>query len=184
MAQESNVLGLPAVPQKGANGAPLPAAPLIRDVDNKAILSGGMQMASSYLGKLSTVRVTTIKAFTTAQDKTSALAAARLMQRDVPLSCVAQCKSAPMPEPKILPDGRAQFDLVIDGFPRVLDSDDMINMIKGVPLAQRAGKPSPTAAASKPAAAASAPKVSSLPVTSTSSTPKVLTATAASASSQ
>lgn len=178
-AQEVNLLGLPVTPQTTASGTkvvPVPQGPLIRDVNSKAILSGGMQMASSYAGKLSTVRVTTLKAFTTPQDKTDALAAARLMQRDVSLSCGKLCKSGPMPEPKILPDGKVQFDLVIDGFARVLQSDDMINMIKGIPIVQRPGKPVPSASASKPAAVPNAPLASSATV-------KALTATAATSTS-
>jgi hypothetical protein len=178
-AQEVNILGLPAVPQTTASGTkvPAPAGPLIRDVNGKAILSGGMQMASSYAGKLTTVRVTTLKLFTTTSDRLEALSAARLMQRDVPLSCGTLCKSGPMSEPKILPDGKVQFDLVIDGFARVVDGDDMINMVKGLPLAQRAGKPVPTASAAKPAAATSAAK-------GNTSTAKALTATSATAISQ
>jgi hypothetical protein len=142
LAQESNILGLPAVPQtaaSGAKGVPATAGPLIRDVEGKAILSGGMQMASSYQGKITTVRVTTVNAFASTEQRLQALAAARLVQRDMPLSCGKQCKSAAMPEPKLLPDGKVQFDLNVEGFPRILDRDDMINMIKGVPLVQRAG---------------------------------------------
>jgi hypothetical protein len=141
-AQETNILGLTPVPQTTASGAkvaPAPSGPLIRDVEGKAILSGGMQMASSYAGKITTVRVTTVNAFTGADQRAQALAAARLMQRDLPLSCAKQCKIAAMPEPKLLPDGKVQFDLNVEGFPRVLDRDDMVNMIKGVPLAQKAG---------------------------------------------
>jgi hypothetical protein len=168
-AQESNILGLPAVPQTAASGAKAgaaPAGPLIRDVEGKAILSGGMQMASSYAGKITTVRVTTIAAFNDPDSKTKALAAARLMQRDLPLSCGAQCKSAAMPEPKILPDGKVQFDLNIEGFPRIVDRDDMVNMIKGVPLIKRAGTPVKTASNAKPVPAAKSPTSNALTATS------------------
>ncbi len=180
LAQEANILGLPATPQtaaSGAKGAPAPSVPLIRDVDSKAILSGGMQMASSYQGKITTVRVTTVNPFTSPEQRAQALAAARLMQRDVPLSCGKQCKSAAMPEPKLLPDGKVQFDLNIEGFPRILDREDMINMIKGVPLVQRAGTPVKMASDTKTAAAKTVPAAKS-------ATSNALTATSATATSQ
>ncbi len=180
LAQEVNILGLPSVPQtaaSGAKGAPGPASPLIRDVEGKAILSGGMQMASSYAGKITTVRVTTINAFASTEQRLQALAAARFIQRDLPLSCAAQCKSAAMPEPKILPDGKVQFDLNVEGFPRILDRDDMINMIKGVPLIKRAGTPVKTASDTKPAATKTVPAAKN-------TTPNALTATSATATSQ
>jgi hypothetical protein len=181
-AQEANILGLPAVPQTTASGAKVataPAGPLIRDVEGKAILSGGMQMASSYAGKITTVRVTTVNAFASTEQRIQALAAARLMQRDVPLSCSKQCKSAPMPEPKLLPDGKVQFDLNVEGFPRILDRDDMINMVKGVPLVQRAGTLVNTTTL-----AASAPAATSVPATKASAAKATNTAGALTATGQ
>ncbi len=178
-AQESNILGLPAVPQTTASGAKIVpnTGPLIRDVEAKAILSGGVQMVSSYLDKQAMVKVTTINPFATEDQRRQAVEAARLVQRDLPLSCQSQCKPArTMASPKILPDGKLQFDMVIEGFPRLLDRDDMVNMIKGVPLAQKAAAPvkpasAPKSAASKPAAAKAA-----------DTQPKALTATSSATS--
>ena len=186
-AQEANVLGLPAVPQTAASGAkvaPAPTGPLIRDVQGKAILSGGMQMASSYQGKITTVRVTTVNAFASPEQRVQALAAARLMQRDLPLSCAKQCKSAAMPEPKMLPDGKVQFDLNVEGFPRILDRDDMINMVKGVPLVQRAGTLVNTTTPTASAASVPATPSTKTSAAKTTNTAGALTATGQATASQ
>jgi hypothetical protein len=181
---QSNVLGLPAVPQNpvqpaasapgpapagspatAASGAakrkPAAAASAasaaqagpppqqINDADAKAVLSGGVVMASSYVGKVATVRVTTNNTYRGEALRRQALNAARLVQRDLALSCAWQCKPAPMPPPKLLADDKLQFDMVIDNYPRVLSYDDMIAMLLGKPLAVTP-KPAATATAAPP----------------------------------
>lgn len=121
----------------------------INDADAKAVLSGGVTMASSYVGKVATVRVTTNNTYPGEALRRQALNAARLVQRDLALSCAWQCKPAPMPAPKVLADDKLQFDMVIDNYPRVLSYDDMIAMLLGKPLAVTP-KPAATATAATP----------------------------------
>ncbi len=210
MAQ-SNILGLPAVPQTplqpalgpqavasapqggasaaaknakqsassaraGASGAK-PGAALpqesVNDAEAKSVLSGGVTMASSYEGKLATVRVTTNNVYQGTAYREQAVKAAKLVQRDLVTSCAWQCKPAPMPTPVILDSGKLQFVMAIDNYPRVLSYDDMITMLLGKPLAvtpkpATTATAAPTAAASavaapRPAAAPAAPTVNALP---------------------
>jgi hypothetical protein len=126
-----------------------PQSPQINDADAKAVLSGGVTMASSYVGKVATVRVTTNNTYPGEALRRQALNAARLVQRDLALSCAWQCKPAPMPPPKVLADDKLQFEMVIDNYPRVLSYDDMIAMLLGKPLAV-ASKPAATATAAPP----------------------------------
>jgi hypothetical protein len=143
----------PAVPQETVN-----------DAEAKSVLSGGVTMASSYEGKLATVRVTTNNVYQGNIYREQAIKAAKLVQRDLVTSCAWQCKPAPMPAPVILADGKLQFVMAIDNYPRVLSYDDMITMLLGKPLAVT---PKPTATVAPPAAAAprpaAAPAANALP---------------------
>jgi hypothetical protein len=178
---QPNILGLPAVPQVPvqavptapasagsavAKRKPAPAASSvsqasaqaqpgqITDADAKAVLSGGVVMASSYVGTVATVRVTTNNTYPGKVLSNKAIKAARLVQRDLALSCAWQCELAPMPAPKILADDKLQFDMVINNYPRVLSYDDMIAMLLGKPLAVIAKH---ATAASAPGSFASTP---------------------------
>jgi hypothetical protein len=131
----------PAVPQETVN-----------DAEAKSVLSGGVTMASSYEGKLATVRVTTNNVYQGNVYREQAIKAAKLVQRDLVTSCAWQCKPAPMPAPVILADGKLQFVMAIDNYPRVLSYDDMITMLLGKPLAVTP-KPAATATVAPPAAA-------------------------------
>ncbi len=171
---ESNVLGLPAVPQtpaastpatsasaarKTASGATPSSAIPLSDSQIKSVISGGVTMASSYLQRTATVRVTTNNTYQTEEQRKTAVSAGRLVQRDLLISCGKQCKpAANMPTPKILPDGKLQFDMVIDDYPRVLTQEDMIAMVLGNPLAvlPKTAPAAPAASAPTPAAPASA----------------------------
>jgi hypothetical protein len=172
---EFNVLGLPPVPQTPAASAPTPAtgasaarkaasgaspasAVPLSDSQIKSVISGGVTMASSYAQRAATVRVTTNNVYQTQEQRKTAISAGRLVQRDLRISCGKQCKpAANMPAPKILPDGKLQFDMVIDDYPRVLTQDDMIAMVLGNPLAllpKTAPAPAASAASAAPAAPA------------------------------
>jgi hypothetical protein len=142
----------------GASGAkPSAALPQesVNDVEAKSVLSGGVTMASSYEGKLATVKVTTNNVYQGEVYRSQAIKAAKLVQRDLVTSCAWQCKPAPMPAPQILADGKLQFVMAIDNYPRVLSYDDMITMLLGKPLAVTP-KPAATATAATPSAAAPA----------------------------
>jgi hypothetical protein len=188
---QPNILGLPAVPQTpiqsatpptdgaaaktskpGASGArasttvkPAAAAPqeTVNDVEAKSVLSGGVTMASSYEGKVATVRVTTNNVYQGEVYRGQAIKAAKLVQRDLVTSCAWQCKPAPMPAPVILDSGKLQFVMAIDNYPRVLSYDDMITMLLGKPLAVMP-KAAVTATAA-PATAAAAPRPTAAPAT-------------------
>jgi hypothetical protein len=185
---QPNVLGLPIVPQtpivepvtaqsaasaasapkgakavrpKGAaSSAALPIAPQVNDADAKSVLNGGVTMATSYTGTLATLRITTNTLYQDETQRKAALNAGRLVQRDLYMACGKQCRPAPMPAPKILPDGKLQFDLVVDGFNRVINQDDMMSMLLGRPLALGAASPgiAATAGATKPGASVSSAK--------------------------
>jgi hypothetical protein len=123
-------------------------------------------MASSYAQRTATVRVTTNNIYQTEEQRKTAISAGRLVQRDLRISCGKQCKpAANMPAPKILPDGKLQFDMVIDDYPRVLTQDDMVAMVLGNPLAvQPMAAPASAPAAPAPVApAASAPPTQAAP---------------------
>jgi hypothetical protein len=169
---EPNVLGLPVVPQapaasmpsppavgtsaarKPASGASSAVAPPLTDSQIKSVISGGITMASSYAQRTATVRVTTNNIYQTEEQRKTAISAGRLVQRDLRISCGKQCKpAANMPAPKILPDGKLQFELVIDDYPRVLTQDDMIAMVMGNPLAMLPKTAPASAPASVPASA-------------------------------
>jgi hypothetical protein len=177
---QPNVLGLPAVPQTPAASAPAPGAsaarkpasgvaPPLSDSQIKSVISGGVTMASSYVQRTATVRVTTNNIYQTEEQRKTAISAGRLVQRDLRISCGKQCKpAANMPAPKILPDGKLQFDMVIDDYPRMLTQDDMIAMVLGNPLAVQpmaapASAPAAPAAPTPVAPAASAPPTQAAP---------------------
>jgi hypothetical protein len=123
------------------SGASAAGAALINDVDIKAVLNGGVTMASSYTSTLATVKVTTNASYKGDLLRAQAVTAAKLVQRDVRLACGKQCKAAKMPAPKLRSDGKLEFDLVIDSLPRALSSDDMMNMLLGKPMAVLAPVP-------------------------------------------
>ena len=155
-AQDGNILGLPPVPQKPLAGEPANAAsaaakpgtakggsvPIkpaasdvqINDAQAKSVLNGGVTMASSYTETRAVVMVTTYNAYKTPESKQAALTAARFVQRDLVLSCGRHCKPTTMAPAKILPDGKLQFPMAIDGFGRVLSFDDMMTLLLGKPL--------------------------------------------------
>lgn len=142
---------------KSGASAARPAAPAlpqesINDAAAKSVLSGGVTMASSYEGKIATVRVTTNNVYQGDVYRSQAITAAKLVQRDLVASCAWQCKPAPMPTPQILADGKLQFVMAIDNYPRVLSYDDMITMLMGQPLAVT----KPTATVAPPAVLAPA----------------------------
>ncbi len=147
-------------PKEAASSAAQPAAPVVNDADAKSVLNGGVTMATSYTSTLATLRITTNTLYQDETQRKAALTAGRLVQRDLYMACGKQCRPAPMAAPKLLPDGKLQFELVMDGFNRVITQDDMMSMLLGRPLA--VGQASPgiaaMAGAAKPAAAAAAAK--------------------------
>ncbi len=164
----NNILGLPAIPQNpqpAASGAPaprpVPAPGLPTEAEIKSVLSGSIKLASFYQEGLATVRIATEKTYADAPARALALRAARLVQRDVRLSCGKLCKPAPMPAPKIQADNTLSFDIVISGYTGTLSTADMINLVSTKAIGPGT-KPAPAQVA--PAAAASAAAASGVAV--------------------
>jgi hypothetical protein len=145
-------------PKPGASAAalPVPTPAVINDADAKAVLNGGVTMATSYTHTLATLRITTNTLYKEEAQRKQALTAGRLVQRDLYMACGKQCRPGPMAAPKLLADGKLQFNLVMDGFNRVINNDDMMNMLLGRPLAVGAASPSIAAMAAGKAAPAAA----------------------------
>lgn len=171
-----NVLGLPALPQtqiappaavspagkkaanpkvaaKPAQSVNPAAATNVNDANAKSVLNGGVTLASSYIDTRAIVVVTTNAPYTGDVVRKTALQAAALVQRDVRLACASVCTPMPMAKAKFLPDGKLQFEMVIEGLGRVLSDQDMINMVLGRPVgaavvASRPGAVSATLAGS------------------------------------
>jgi hypothetical protein len=148
----NNILGLPAVPQApqaAASGTPsakpgtVPVAP--SDAEIKAAISGSIKLASFYQEGLVIVRVETVKTYIGGVQRAQALQAARLVQRDVRLSCGKLCKPAPMPSPTLLANNTLSFDMVISGYSGTISTADMVNLVSAKPISP-GGKPAPVAA--------------------------------------
>ena len=163
VAQNSdNILGLPAVPQlpqtPASSTSPKPGKAAVQpdEAALKSALSGNIKLASSYQDNLITVRVATDKTYVGSALRAQALQAARLVQRDVRLSCGKLCKPAPMPAPTLLADNTLSFDLVISGYAGILSTADMVNLVSAKAIGKGA-KPAaaPATAASYPASATS-----------------------------
>ena len=164
----NNVLGLAAVPQRPA-AAPAEAASAAKkavsikptDAQIKAVLAGKITAASTYQDGLITVRVATEKTFVGRAQRTQALQAARLIQRDVRLACGNLCQPAPMPPPVIQADNTLSFDIVVEGYEGSMSTPDMINLVSGkrVSAALRTTPPAftPVPTPAVPASPASSP---------------------------
>jgi hypothetical protein len=205
---EGNLLGLPAVPQaqaaspasvrasapttgasavkpqkksasavRSATAASAPAAPTDNDI--KSVLNGGVTMASSYSATLATVKVLTNAVYKGDLLRSQALKAAKLVQRDVGLACGAQCKGVKMPAPLLQPSGKLEFDLSIDGLGRVLNQDDMVNLLLGRPLAVLPKAANPVVATPTIVPTASAPAAKPEPVPTAAAEPKPAAAASA-----
>lgn len=146
IAQEANVLGLPAVPQNknatnasgGAGGKAPPVAANPRD-----LLAGELGLQHSALDGLGRLIVTTKATFATAGAKSSATDAARQVQRELSAACGKQCKPEKMPAPIILPSGQLQFELAFRPLYQHLSQAQFIAAIQSKPLNLTAAQMSP-----------------------------------------
>ena len=142
-AQDSNnILGLPAVPQGPPASAPSAASSAAAaknpaasakpsDAVIKSVLSGNLKLASFYPEGQIIVRVTTDKTFVGNAERTQAIQAARLIQRDARKACGKLCKPEPMPVPTLLTDNSLSFDIVISGYDGAMTSAEMVNLVSG-----------------------------------------------------
>lgn len=160
LAQEANVLGLPAVPQPkpgtaapvGAGAAPkaMPMAP-----NNRDVLSGELGLQHSALNGIGRLVVTTRATFATAGAKSSAIDAAKSVQRELDKSCAKQCKPEKMSTPKILPSGQLEFELAFRPLHQHLSQAQFVAALQSKPLnltpAQLAAPAPPPVSAESPA---------------------------------
>ena len=193
----NNILGLPAVPQNprpaGSSALapkPVPATVLPTEAEIKSVLSGSIKLASFYQEGLVTVHVATEKTYADPAARALALQAARLVQRDVRMSCGQLCRPALMPAPKMQADYTLSFDIVISGYTGTLSTADMINLVSTKAIG-RGTKPAPAPTATADAASATAASAAAVSAANTpfgaspaappSATPPSATAASASA---
>ncbi len=136
-AQEANILGLPAIPQpKPGSAAPQAATPSAAAASRSArdVLSGEMGLQHSALAGVGRLIITTRATYTTTSAKSSALDAARLVQRDLTKSCGKQCKPEKMAPPKILPGGQLEFELAFKPLHQHLTQPQFMALLRSEPL--------------------------------------------------
>ncbi len=157
IAQEANVLGLPAVPQPkpgsaAASAAKSPTSTSVSPSPNRDILSGEMGLQHSALGGLGRLIVTTRATFGTAGAKGSALEAGRAVQRDLGKACGTQCKPEKMAAPKILSSGQLEFELAFRPLHQHLNQVQFLAALQSKPLnltpAQLTAPPAPSVSVS------------------------------------
>jgi hypothetical protein len=169
LAQEANVLGLPAVPQPkpgsaAAAGSPAAAKPAAAPasspaIANRELLAGEVGIQHSALGGIGRIVLTTRTSFGTAGTAGNAIAAARLVQKELALACGQQCKPQKMAAPKILSSGQLEFELVFSPLHQHLNQAQFLAALQGKPLNLTAAQlTAPAAQAiSPPAGAAQTP---------------------------
>lgn len=166
LAQEANVLGLPAVPQPkpgssaaASSAAKPPAASATVAQANRDVLKGEMGLQHSALNGLGRLIITTRATFATAGLQSNANDAARSVQRDLSKACGKQCKPEKMAAPKILPTGQLEFELAFRPLYQHLNQAQFVAALQSQPLnltpAQLAppAAPVPTPAAAPTSAA-------------------------------
>lgn len=140
MAQEANVLGLPAIPQPKPGSAPpaasgaASAAQSSKPVPTRDPISGELGLQHSALAGVGRLIITTRATFATAGSRGTALDAARLVQRELVNACAKQCKPLKMPEPKILSSGQLEFELSFSPLHQHMNQAQFMAAIQGRPM--------------------------------------------------
>lgn len=140
LAQEVNVLGLPAVPQPkpGAAASAGSSASASKTSVNanpqRDILAGELGLQHSALNGLGRLIITTRSTFATAGAQSNAIDAARSVQRELSKACAKQCKPEKMAAPKILPSGQLEFDLAFSPLYQHLSQAQFIAALQSKPL--------------------------------------------------
>lgn len=138
------MLGLPAIPQPkpgvaaspagAASGAKAPGAAAAATPGNRDALTGEMGIQHSALAGLGRVILTTRTTFATAGAKSSAIDAARSVQRDLDQACGKQCKAQKMTAPKILASGQLEFELAFRPLYQHLNQAQFLAALQSKPL--------------------------------------------------
>lgn len=152
-AQEANVLGLPAVPQPkpgaaAASGAKPASAPKTSPDTpaNRDILAGELGLQHSALNGLGRLIITSRATFATAGAQSSAIDAARNVQRELGKSCGKQCKPEKMAAPKILSNGQLEFELAFRPLYQHLNQAQFVAALQSKPLNLTAAQTTPPVA--------------------------------------
>ncbi len=167
-AQESNVLGLPAVPQPrpGAAGGPTnpastaktPTGSTPSPTPSRDALAGEMGLQHSALNGLGRLVVTTRATYATAGAKSNAIDAARSVQRELGKSCLKQCQPQKMAAPKILASGQLEYELVFRPLHQHLNQAQFLAVLQSRPLNLTPAQLAPPAVATQaPTQALTAP---------------------------
>jgi hypothetical protein len=140
LAQEANVLGLPAVPQAkptaaagAASGASAPKTSPGTN-PNRDIIAGEMGLQHSALNGLGRLIITTKATFATAGAQSSAIDAARSVQRELSKACLKQCQPQKMTTPKILPSGQMEFELAFRPLYQHLNQAQFVAALQSKPF--------------------------------------------------
>jgi len=127
---------LPPLP---ASALPSPQAKNAPASVDKTVLNGPVVLKWDVEGDVQRLTIQYTQPFA-ADKREAALKAARAAQRDLPLSCLKQCKAAPMSPPQFDKDGLLRFDLAVRGLPRRLTESDVKDLAQGTPLARLAAE--------------------------------------------
>ena len=153
-SQEANVLGLPPVPQpKGGSAAPASGGaskPPAVVAPSRDVLSGELGLQHSALNGTGRLIVTTRAAFATAGAKSSAMDAAKAVQRELVNSCGKQCKPEKMSAPKILPSGQLEFELVFRPLHQHLSQAQFLAALQSKPMNLTAAQLTPLPSVPQP----------------------------------
>ncbi len=147
-AQEANVLGLPAVPQPKPSSTPGSAASAAGKPSNPAsapkpapgiyptrdVLAGEMGLQHSAIDGLGRLIITTRATFATAGAQSSAMDAARSVQKELAKSCLKQCQPQKMGAPKILSSGQLEFELAFRPLYQHMNQTQFVAALQSKPL--------------------------------------------------
>ncbi len=159
------MLGLPAIPQPkpgspapGAATGKVSAAAAAPAQVNRDALKGEMGLQHSALDGLGRLIITTRASFDTSGAKSSAIDAARSVQRDLSKSCGKQCKPEKMSAPKILPSGQLEYELAFRPLYQHLNQAQFLAALQSLPLNLTPAQITPPAGSVPTATATAAPK--------------------------
>ncbi len=147
LAQEANILGLPAIPQPKPGSKPPTAATPASAVSaagkansqsappvNRNALAGELGLQHSARDGVGRIVFTTKTAFQTAGTRGEAIEAAKSVQQALSNSCLKQCKPLKMAEPKILASGQLEFTVAFQPLYQTLSQGQFMAVLQSRPL--------------------------------------------------
>lgn len=146
IAQEANVLGLPAIPQpkpgsappagiaKPGSGAPATKGAAPTSIANREAISGELGLQHSAREGIGRLIVTTRTVFATAGGRSTAIETGKFVQKELAIACGKQCQPQKMAAPKILSSGQLEFELVFAPLHQNLSQAQFLAALQGRPL--------------------------------------------------